>query len=125
MGRPPPRAVGGVTCSATVNAVSVLETVLFFVAIPAAVVALVFGLVYMGGTRPGKRYRPGRPFEFTPVWFLSAPERLSSASGVDGHAALTGPRHAELPAGTAGENNSAGDTGVAAQGDLGGASDRW
>jgi hypothetical protein len=108
-----------------VNAVSVLWTVLVFVGIPAAVVLVIYGLVYAGGTRPGKRYRPGRPFEFTPVWFLSAPERLPAASGVDGHAALTGARHAELPAGTAGENSSAGGTGAAAQGDLGGASDRW
>jgi hypothetical protein len=104
-----------------VNAVSVLETVLVFVGIPVAVVAVVAGLVYAGSTRPGKRYRPGRPFEFTPVWFLSAPERLSGVDGGHGHAMLTRANPAELPAG----EMSAVDTGVAAQGELGGASDRW
>jgi len=42
----------------------------------------------MGGKKDTKRYRPGRPFTFAPVWFLSAPERQSRA-GILG----------ELPAG--------------------------
>jgi len=103
--------------SATVNAVSILQTVLVFVGIPAAVVVVITGLVYARSSRPGKRYRPGRPFDFTPVWFLSAPEPMS---GVDGRAALPGARRAEL---TAGE--TAADSAVAAHGDTGGASDRW
>ena len=37
------------------------------------------GLVFAGGSRRGKRYRPGRPFTFAPVWFLSAPEEQSRA----------------------------------------------
>jgi hypothetical protein len=36
-------------------------------------------LVFAGGARRGKRYRPGRPFTFAPVWFLSAPEEQSRA----------------------------------------------
>jgi hypothetical protein len=37
-------------------------------------------LVFAGGQRRGsKRYRPGRPFAFTPVWFLAAPEQQSRA----------------------------------------------
>ena len=36
-------------------------------------------LVFVGGSRRGKRYRPGRPFPFTPVWFLAAPEEQSRA----------------------------------------------
>lgn len=36
-------------------------------------------LVFAGGSRRSKRYRPGRPFTFTPVWFLSAPEEQSRA----------------------------------------------
>lgn len=36
-------------------------------------------LVFVGGSRRGKRYRPGRPFPFTPVWFIAAPEEQSRA----------------------------------------------
>jgi hypothetical protein len=36
-------------------------------------------LVYAGSSRKGKRYRPGRPFTFRPVWFLAAPEEQSRA----------------------------------------------
>jgi hypothetical protein len=63
-----------------------METVLIYAGIPAAVIAAVYGVVYAGGTRRDRRYRPGRPFEFRPVWFLSAPElsapdRLTGDSG--------------------------------------------
>ncbi len=61
---------------------SITQTVLTFVAIPAAIVAVIAGLAYAGGSRRNsKRYRPGRPFDFAPVWFLSAPEKLSAATG--------------------------------------------
>ena len=50
-----------------------LETVLVFVGIPATVVAVITGLVFAGSASRNRRYRPGRPFTFTPVWFLSAP----------------------------------------------------
>lgn len=103
---------------------SIIETTLIYAGIPAAVVVLIAGTVYAGGSRRSKRYRPGRPFEFTPVWFLSAPEELAKAA----HARqLTGTRQAELTAG-----GSAAASGVTEwSGDktqphaMGGASDRW
>lgn len=92
------------------NRVSVPETVLTFVVAPAAVILLIAGLVYAGGTRQNnKRYRPGRPFDFAPVWFLSAPEQLANGDGP----ALEG-RHA-LPASST----------VVDGAQTGGASDRW
>ncbi len=36
--------------------------------------------MYAGGSRRTKRYRPGRPFEFTPVWFLAAPEQVAAVA---------------------------------------------
>lgn len=57
---------------------SILETVTVFVGIPAAVFAVVAALVYLSGVRPGRRYRPGRPYEFTPVWFVSSPGRVAA-----------------------------------------------
>jgi hypothetical protein len=40
---------------------------------------IVAALVFMGGRSKSKRYRPGRPFTFVPVWFLAAPEQQSRA----------------------------------------------
>ena len=89
---------------------SIIETLVVFAGIPLAVVAVVAGLVFAGGGRSNdRRYRPGRPFEFAPVWFLSAPEKADEVA-VAARAerpALAGGRHA------------------APQGSTGGASDRW
>lgn len=59
---------------------TVLETVVIFVGIPAAVVAVIAALVYGASARRSKRYRPGRPFEFTPVWFLAQHDRAGAMS---------------------------------------------
>ena len=40
---------------------------------------IIVGLVYAGSRRNPKRYRPGRPFDFLPVWFLSQPEQQAKA----------------------------------------------
>jgi hypothetical protein len=111
--------------------VSVLETVFWFAAVPALILLVVGGLAYAGGYPKGfatseggdgpsgsKRYRPGRPYDAVPVWFLSAPEKVDEAASkraVAGKATV-----AALPAG--------GETGgrhAAPQGSTGGASDRW
>jgi hypothetical protein len=83
--------------------VSIAETLAVFAGIPAAIVAVVFALVYgANGRRGSKRYRPGRPFTFAPVWFVAARDT------------------AAVPAITAG------DDAVSPQyGETGGASDRW
>lgn len=49
-----------------------MTTVLIFVGIPLAVIAALALLIYGAGIRRARRYRPGRPFEFAPVWFVSA-----------------------------------------------------
>jgi hypothetical protein len=106
---------------------SITQTVLVFVGIPAAVLAAVYAAVYgSSARRSSKRYRPGRPFNFTPVWFLAAPEQVTEAA--DGHAGeLTGgAKHEELPAGPL--LAQAPDAPVAAgatHGETGGASDSW
>jgi hypothetical protein len=114
---------------------SIVETILIFAGIPALIVLLVFAAVYLGSGsgsgRRSKRYRPGRPFDFTPVWFLSAPE-----AGHAGHAtpALAGPERQALPAGEAAPGAST--SAAAAKGEwpasemsqlqtTGGTSERW
>jgi|SRR5690348_8421085 drug/metabolite transporter (DMT)-like permease len=69
---------------------SITETVLIFAGIPAAVIALVYAAVYSTAARKAdKRYRPGRPFTFAPVWFLASPGPLAGSSRPDGAHAIT------------------------------------
>jgi hypothetical protein len=72
---------------------------------------LIAAFVYAGGSRNPKRYRPGRPFTFAPVWFLSAPEEQSRA----GIAATPSPSRELTP--VLGR--------VVRPRESGGASDRW
>jgi hypothetical protein len=110
-----------------VETVSVTETLLVFVVIPAAIVLVIAGLALLGGGRGGKRYRPGRSFDFAPVWFLSAPEQLAGSAAAGSHelpAGSAGLR--ELPAGSAGAGQElATAPAVTTKGATGGASDRW
>ncbi|WP_239163396.1 aa3-type cytochrome oxidase subunit CtaJ [Paractinoplanes rishiriensis] len=62
---------------------STSSTLLVFVVIPAAVIALVAALVLSGSDRTrrsSRRYRPGRPYDFQPIWFLASPEQVSTAA---------------------------------------------
>jgi hypothetical protein len=100
-------------------ALSVTETVLFYVVIPLVAVLVITGLAMAGGSRGAKRYRPGRSYDFTPVWFLSSPEQLTATNAV---AALpAGAHRAEL---TSDPHVESGGAAVRA-GTTGGASDRW
>ncbi len=45
---------------------------LVMIGIAVVVSLLVTALIYARPSRRSKRYRPGRPFPFTPVWFISA-----------------------------------------------------
>jgi len=53
--------------------------VLLLIACAVGLALVLTALVFAGGTRRSKRYRPGRPFSFLPVWFLAAPEEQSRA----------------------------------------------
>jgi hypothetical protein len=104
---------------------SITETVLVFVGIPAAVVAAVYALVYATtARRVSKRYRPGRPFTFAPVWFLAA-ESAARADGTHAVAIGAGDHHAELPAGPLLAQAVDAPAATVAHGETGGASDSW
>ncbi|MFU8873565.1 hypothetical protein [Micromonospora sp. SL4-19] len=93
---------------------------LIYFGIPAAAVLVIAGLAFAGSRGGGggtKRYRPGRPFDFTPVWFLARPEQLADSAG----AALAA--GAQAPALTSRKQEQAGREAPA--GGTGGASDRW
>ena len=61
---------------------SVIETILIFVGIPLAVALLLAAAVYGPTAARQPRYRPGRPWNHQPVWYLPAPD------GLVGHAAI-------------------------------------
>jgi hypothetical protein len=94
---------------------SIAQTVLIFVGVPLAVIALVAAIVFAGGDKNrAKRYRPGRPYDFAPVWFTSSAKPVGPDGGHDERAALAAARpQAALPAATT------------APGVTGGASDSW
>ncbi len=98
---------------------SVLNTVLVFVIIPAVVIAVVVGLSRAGSdsARPSRRYRPGRPYDFAPIWFLSSPEQVHGAVG----AADPAKRPAAIEAGIIEDSSGT----PVRPGPTGGASDRW
>jgi hypothetical protein len=82
------------------------EQVLYLVVAPGVVVAIIWALASIGGPQAKKRYRPGRPYDFTPVWYLANHANdPSHTGGGSGEESTT----AEIPAGAA----------------TGGASDRW
>ncbi len=99
---------------------SITQTVLVFVGSPAAVVAAVYAAVYgTSARRSDKRYRPGRPFTFAPVWFLAGPSTAPAPpTRVNGVAVLTGSTPSP-------ELSDGGTEPGAPQGEVGGASDRW
>jgi hypothetical protein len=85
-----------------------VNTLLILIGTAVGVGLVIYGLVYARGSRGSKRYRPGRPFEFTPVWFVSAPEQQSRA-GISAHRELVAARPSR----------------PARPIETGGASDRW
>jgi hypothetical protein len=105
---------------------SITETVLIFAGIPAAVIALVFAAVYSTTARKAdKRYRPGRPYSFAPVWFLAAQDAASDAAGHDGAAALPAGHAPKALAGPLLATASTEPAVPAGIREVGGASDSW
>ncbi|HEV2089316.1 MAG TPA: hypothetical protein VGR21_13490 [Cryptosporangiaceae bacterium] len=76
---------------------SVLETTLVFVGIPLAISVVIALLVFGASARRTPRYRPGRPYQCAPVWFLA---RTPTGDSAADRPAL--PAGGERPAVTAG-----------------------
>ncbi len=114
---------------------TILETVLVFVGAPAAVVAIVYVLVFAGSAANGKRYRPGRPFNQTAVWYIANKPAAASVAAASAHEIAAGSAPHALAGGTGGtESSDTADGGTAdhegplatvGYGETGGASDSW
>lgn len=60
---------------------TVVQTVLVFIGIPAAIILVLFLLVYGKSlVRQPNRYRPGKPWDFAPSWYVPHPEVVRSSS---------------------------------------------
>ncbi|GAB2477721.1 aa3-type cytochrome oxidase subunit CtaJ [Jatrophihabitans fulvus] len=59
---------------------SVIETLLVFVAIPIGIIALVFAMVYgRSMVRQPNRYRPGKSWDYPPAWYVPHPDAVTNA----------------------------------------------
>jgi hypothetical protein len=90
------------------SAVTVVETLLVFVAAPLAIILLLALLIFLPGGRKRPRYKSGQPWEHAPVWYEPHPEHGPAS----GHHALT-----------AGDGHAA--AAPKAAGPLGGARGTW
>ena len=106
---------------------TITETLLTFVGIPAVVVASVYGLVYGGSAARGKRYRPGRPYAPSAVWFVANKPGGSAVGHAPAHA-VTGASDRPAVGGGDPEERSPLDDGeleTVHYGETGGAHDSW
>ena len=85
----PDACAGG--ASVTVLPVTVVQTVLVYVCIPAAIYGVIALLTLWPKFARSPRYRPGQPWTYEPVWWSGNP------AGVGAHEVHGG--HAELEAG--------------------------
>lgn len=61
---------------------TVVQTVLVFVGIPAAIIAVLFLAVYGKSlVRQPNRYRPGKPWTFPPSWYVPHPDAVVPHEG--------------------------------------------
>lgn len=95
------------------------EQLLYLVVVPAVIVVVIWALAAAGGPRTSKRYRPGRRYDFVPVWYV-ANHQSGQGSAAAGQALEGRSNPAELTAGASGP-----EAGSTLQGTTGGASDRW
>jgi hypothetical protein len=71
--------------------VTVVQTVLVFVGIPAAIVLVLFLAVYGKSlVRQPNRYRPGRPWTYPPSWYVPHPDAVVARSGGQGSTTAVG-----------------------------------
>ena len=57
-----------------------MQTLLVFVGIPAGIIFLIFLAVYgKSMTRQPNRYRPGKPWDYPPSWYVPHPDAVVHA----------------------------------------------
>lgn len=60
---------------------SIIQTVLVFVGIPAAIIAVIaLGVYGKALLHQPNRYRPGRPWNFEPSWYVPHPDAVVASN---------------------------------------------
>jgi hypothetical protein len=72
--------------------VTVVETLLVFLAAPLGVYLLLWALTYLPGgrRRQGVQYKPGQPWEHEPVWYEPQPENAPTHAAGQGDTQAVG-----------------------------------
>ncbi len=70
--------------------IGLVNALLLFGGIPLAIFGLVVLLVVVGGLRHRPRYRPGRPWDFDPIWFAGPADPNAALSGTRSSGRVTG-----------------------------------
>lgn len=70
---------------------SIVQTVLIFIGIPALAFALVAVATLGRGAGRAPRYRPGAAWQYEPVWYLPHPEHSGPVSSLEIHTGATAP----------------------------------
>jgi hypothetical protein len=104
---------------------TITETLLTFVGIPGVVVASVYGLVYGGSAARGKRYRPGRPYAPSAVWFLANKSAGAVAAHSPAHAVTAAPDRPAVGGADGRDPLDVGELETVHYGETGGAHDSW
>ncbi|QSB06271.1 hypothetical protein [Natronoglycomyces albus] len=60
-----------------------LQEALILIGVPVGVTVVVYALIYMRSPRKQQSYRPGRPYNYPPVWFVARPEGVSIAAAAE------------------------------------------
>jgi hypothetical protein len=78
--------------------VTVWETVLVFAVAPLGGLGLLALLVFGPSVSRAPRYRPGRPWDYDPVWYVPRPDVAAPVASPEGRAAIAGTRRRALSA---------------------------
>lgn len=70
--------------------IGLVNALLIFGIIPLAICALIGVLVVAGRGGRGPRYRPGRPWEFAPIWFAGPADADAAVAKAKPGATVTG-----------------------------------
>ncbi len=74
-----------------IDAVTVVQTLLVFVGIPAAIILFLFLAVYGKSlARQPNRYRPGKAWDYEPAWYVPHPDVPSGSAPVTSTTATGG-----------------------------------
>jgi hypothetical protein len=74
----------------TTSGISLGETLLLYVLVPAVIIFAIAALVWLPGMVKADRYRPQRGWSAAPVWFAGPPDPVAAVETADPGSAVRG-----------------------------------